>query len=195
MNHNVLLAGALTIPLLGFGYSWHTTHQLAQQGEEWLIPVQGYDPRDLLRGHYVQYQYDWPVEKKATADGAEEDPSPMSDISYASAICIEGKAPNIMRASIANENYAPENSGGKANQPTQKCTIIARATLGTREEIRGLQSGILYVSQANGKALEGKLMDRTLQGLIRVKIRDDGVMRPVAMEFRARPPEARDAQR
>lgn len=28
-------------------------------GQEVIVAVQGYDPRDLLSGHYIQYQVDW----------------------------------------------------------------------------------------------------------------------------------------
>jgi hypothetical protein len=193
MNRALLLIAALTFPLLGFGYSWFSTHQLAQKGQEWLIPVNGYDPRDLLRGHYVQYRYDWPVEEKSKTDDDEVDSGLGPDISYVSAICIEGKAPNIIKASVAVETQTDYIEDEKSAKPRQKCAIVARATLGTRDEVRGLESGILYVSQAKGKELEKKLADEKLQGLIRVKIREDGVMRPVAMEFRQRPVE-RNAQ-
>lgn len=30
-----------------------------QQGKIWLIDIAGYDPRDLLRGHYLNFTYDW----------------------------------------------------------------------------------------------------------------------------------------
>lgn len=30
-----------------------------KNGEQWRIPVTGYDPRDLLRGHYLTFRYDW----------------------------------------------------------------------------------------------------------------------------------------
>jgi hypothetical protein len=189
MNRTLLWAAALAFPLIGLGYSWLSTHQLAQQGEEWLIPVEGYDPRDLLRGHYVQYQYDWPDGKppRQAIDAAANPNEPRAedytgpDIEDASSICIEGKAPNIALASI-HDAYDAETA-----VPSKKCAIIARATLGTRAEVQGLRSGIVYVSQDKGKALEAKLADPKLQGLIRVKIRQDGVMRPVSMEFRPRP--------
>ena len=34
------------------------------QGKEWKFQVQGYDPRDLLRGHYLRFglRYDWESE-------------------------------------------------------------------------------------------------------------------------------------
>lgn len=34
--------------------SWHH-----QQGTAIKVPITGYDPRDLLSGHYIQYQIDW----------------------------------------------------------------------------------------------------------------------------------------
>jgi hypothetical protein len=194
MNRHLLWAAALAFPLIGLGYSWLSTHQLAQQGEEWLIPVEGYDPRDLLRGHFVQYQYDWPDGKPpqrpmAAADSGDEPGAEAytgPDIEDASSICIEGKAPNMTLASVYEDDARIYENDAVA-KPPKKCAIIARATLGTRQEVQGLRSGIIYVSQDQGRALEAKLADPKLQGLIRVNIREDGVMRPVKMEFRPRP--------
>lgn len=28
-----------------------------------VIPISGYDPRDVLRGHYLAFRYDWPLDK------------------------------------------------------------------------------------------------------------------------------------
>jgi uncharacterized membrane-anchored protein len=28
-------------------------------GQIWQVPITGYDPRDLLRGHYLNFRYDW----------------------------------------------------------------------------------------------------------------------------------------
>jgi len=28
-------------------------------GTVWTVPIAGYDPRDMLRGHYLQYQFEW----------------------------------------------------------------------------------------------------------------------------------------
>lgn len=158
---------ALLFPVAGLGAAWAVSHVRAQQGEEWLIPVEGYDPRDLLRGHYIQYRYDWPVEKSA-------DPDMANSTFYGQDLCIEGRAPNMVRARVYQ-------AGDK------DCAIVARASMGTRQEVQGLDSGILYVAQTAARGLEDKLRDPKLQGMIRVKIREDGVMRPVAMEFRARP--------
>ncbi|WP_230463471.1 GDYXXLXY domain-containing protein [Sphingobium sp. Cam5-1] len=156
---------------MALAYSWITTYRLAQQGQEWLIPIRGYDPRDLLRGHYIQYQYDWPV------DASQDDRNlgkTSFDASLASQLCIEGTAPNIVRVRELARPDAEQARG---------CAIIVRASLGTRREVRGLDSGILFTSQANAVSLSRRLANAQDQGLVRVRIRPDGVMRPVNLEF------------
>ncbi|WP_022681620.1 GDYXXLXY domain-containing protein [Sphingobium bisphenolivorans] len=172
----LLLTAALVLPLIACGIVWASTYRLAQQGEEWLIPIQGYDPRDLLRGHYVQYRYDWPVDT-ARPDQA----SATIDPSYAARLCIEGVAPIIDRV-----RALPASSGLRDPQESKGCAIIVRATAGTRREVRGLESGIFFASQGSAIELSRRLADPKLQGMVRVRIRPDGVMRPVGLEFRPR---------
>lgn len=168
----IVLAAALALPVAALAYSWAGTHHMAQQGQEWLVPVRGYDPRDLLRGHYVQYRYDWPWDStERSADG--QVPIAVGQL------CVEGQAPHVARVrQLPFGTLSPQQTGG--------CAIVARATLGTRKEVRGLDSGILYTSQPRALALSRQLADPHLQGLIRVRIRADGVMRPVGLEFRPR---------
>lgn len=170
------LAAALLLPLAVLAYSWAATHHLAGQGQDWLVPIQGYDPRDLLRGHYVQYRYDWPVPASSSPDRngrvAPFDPS------SADRLCIEGQAPIIVRV-----RDLPPQADASA---VKGCAVVARATLGTRREVRGLDSGILFLSQPRALALSRQLAERSQQGFIRVRIRPDGVMRPIDMEFRPR---------
>lgn len=170
------LAAALLLPLAVLAYSWATTCRLAQQGQEWLVPIQGYDPRDLLRGHFVQYRYDWPVE--ASPSNRQNSGATSFTPSYASQLCIEGVAPHIRRVRElpVSDQQLPEEAKG--------CAIIARATLGARREVRGLDTGILYASQARAISLSRQLTDPDRQGFVRVRIRPDGVMRPVDLEFR-----------
>jgi hypothetical protein len=162
VSRRLLLAAALALPLVAFAGAWAHTHWRAQQGQEWLVPVAGYDPRDLLRGHYVQYRYEWPVAAGASSSAA-----------YADSLCLRGKAPDI-----ASVKPYPG--------PDDRCAIIVRSTLGNRAEVRGLDTGILYVSQERGISLSKQLADPQLRGFIRVRIRPDGVMRPVYMEFKPR---------
>jgi hypothetical protein len=38
--------------------------QQSFEGTEYRIRIMGYDPRDVLRGHYIQFLYEWPIESK-----------------------------------------------------------------------------------------------------------------------------------
>ncbi|SER63020.1 GDYXXLXY domain-containing protein [Sphingobium sp. YR768] len=169
------LAAALLLPLAAFAWNWGDTYRLSRSGEEWLIPIQGYDPRDLLRGHYVQYRYDWPV-AEPNEDESRWEPA------YASALCVLGEAPHIR--SVRALSALP---GRSRASDDKDCAIVLRATLGARREVRGLDSGIFYASQTEAITLSRRLADPKLQGLVRVRVRPDGVMRPVALEFRPRP--------
>ncbi len=170
VRHRLILAAALLLPLAALATSWAMIHRQAQQGQDWLIPIEGYDPRDLLRGHYVQYRYAWPT-------GPLREGEDRVDPAYASALCVTGTTPNIQMVRPA----------AQVHDETKDCAIILRATLGARQEVRGLESGIFYASQAQAIALSAKLADPRLQGLVRVRVRADGVMRPVALDFRPRP--------
>lgn len=44
------------VVLLGF-VGLHTVNQ--KTGTSWVVDIEGYDPRDLLRGHYLTYRYVW----------------------------------------------------------------------------------------------------------------------------------------
>ncbi|WP_176598591.1 MULTISPECIES: GDYXXLXY domain-containing protein [Sphingobium] len=173
------LAVALVLPLVVLGISWAATYRLAQQGQEWLIPIRGYDPRDLLRGHYVQYQYDWPVDAPSSGERGSDD-VPLS-ASFVSQLCIEGTAPDITRV-----RELPFILGRTNPEKVKGCAIIVRASLDARREVRGLNSGILFVSQTRALALSRQLANPGQRGFVRVRIRPDGIMRPVDMEFRRR---------
>lgn len=78
-----LVAAAFALPVIGLGVIWVLSYQRSLQGTVWEVPVLGYDPRDLLRGHYIEYTYDWP----GLEDGEVPGPGSM--------ICLQGEAPRI----------------------------------------------------------------------------------------------------
>ena len=74
---------AAILPLAGLAALWVQSDSHYRTGTEWEVPIAGFDPRDFLRGHYVEFTYDWP--------GLAE-----SDIIPAT-LCLEGDAPVIGR--------------------------------------------------------------------------------------------------
>lgn len=64
MNRKWLTA-ALLLPIIGLGTGIALQETGARGATTWRIPVTGYDPRDPIRGHYIQFRYDWRVEGPA----------------------------------------------------------------------------------------------------------------------------------
>lgn len=61
---------ALVLPIAGvLGMIVRSEVKLAL-GVELRVPIRGFDPRDLLRGHYLMFQFDWTVQG-ACAEGEE----------------------------------------------------------------------------------------------------------------------------
>jgi hypothetical protein len=157
----------LLLPLIGLGGLWGWTHDRAQQGTIWEVPVTGYDPADLLRGHYIRYRYQWPGSDKWP--GADDSPY----VPYR--LCITGNAPVILSAAAPiSMDYGQE----------KPCSQLVRASSNTQKDVDGLQTGILYVSQDRAKALEKQLADPKLQGILMFRARDDGIITPIDMRFR-----------
>lgn len=50
---------ALVLPLVFFGYTIVTNAAQRETAQAWRIEIGGYDPRDLLKGRYIQYRYQW----------------------------------------------------------------------------------------------------------------------------------------
>lgn len=56
----------LILPIIVLaGMTINATNQL-HKGKAWQIKIEGYDPRDLLYGHYLTFTYDWNIENNKT---------------------------------------------------------------------------------------------------------------------------------
>ncbi len=69
MTRRFWIIAALALPTLALAASasWHLWR--LSNATEWRIPVTGYDPRDLLAGHYVRFRYAWKLEGGAFCAG------------------------------------------------------------------------------------------------------------------------------
>jgi uncharacterized membrane-anchored protein len=62
-RHARLLVGiAVALPALGIALGIARSELHYARSQEWALPVAGYDPRDLLRGHYLLYRLDLPTD-------------------------------------------------------------------------------------------------------------------------------------
>jgi hypothetical protein len=153
---------AAVLPLLGLGALWAQSDRIYHQGTEWEVPIMGYDPRDYLRGHYVEFRYDWPnLNFWATGPGPE-------------ALCIEGTAPRIERVTLSKADAA--------------CAHLLKAD---RSHVYGdpLGSGRLYIGQERAAQLEEQLRNRDQRGIVTIRQREDGSFTPIGIRFRPLTPQ------
>jgi len=166
----LISAALIALPLVGLGGLWYQTLQRAGEGIEWDVPVTGYDPRDLLKGHYVQYSYQWPESPDAAG---------LDDNFSATGLCLDGKAPTITHAARFRE---PANTKG--------CAGIARAIgYGARSGQATIapRTGRLYVSQAEAQRLTSALPSPKQHATLRFRLRPDGIITPLRLSFAPKP--------
>ncbi|QDH33171.1 GDYXXLXY domain-containing protein [Porphyrobacter sp. YT40] len=148
---------AAALPLCGLGALWAWSAHVYDQGTEWEVPIMGYDPRDYLRGHYVEFTYDWPG-------------LPESDIVPA-ALCLEGEAPTLARVSAipvdepCGDYWVRSDSSGVYGWDS-------------------LNRGRLYIGQDRAAQLQQQLRNRDQRGIVTIRQREDGSFTPIAIRFR-----------
>jgi hypothetical protein len=162
MIRAVRLAAAL-LPLAGLAALWVQSDRTYNSGTEWEVPIMGYDPRDYLRGHYVEFSYDWP--------GFDEsrDPPP-------GALCLEGEAPNLARVTPIPAEKACGYYWVKADS----------------SDVYGwgsLTRGRLYIGQARAAQLQEQLQNRDQRGIVTIRQREDGSFTPIGVRFRPLTPQ------
>jgi hypothetical protein len=168
MRRPVRLLAAI-LPVAGLAALWLQSDRTYHSGTEWEVPIEGYDPRDYLRGHYVEFSYDWP--------GLTE-----SDI-LPSALCLEGAAPVIDRVT--------------AHAAFPGCAHPVMARDSDIYGLNALFRGRLYLGQDRAKTLQSQLQNRDQRGIVTIRQREDGTFTPIAIRFRPLTPAEvaeRDAQ-
>lgn len=66
-----VIIGALFFPLVALVLMTAFRSAGLRSGNEITLPIQGYDPRDLLSGHYLRYRVDYGVTNICASEGAE----------------------------------------------------------------------------------------------------------------------------
>lgn len=154
---------AAVLPLLGLGALWAQSDRTYNTGTEWEVPIEGYDPRDYLRGHYVEFAYDWPGYDESGSTG------PLGQL------CLEGQAPHVETVGVATRG--------------QVCPHPVRLDAAGIYRMNGLVSGRLYIGQKRAEALQQQLQNRDQRGIVTIRQREDGSFTPVSIRFRPLTPE------
>ncbi len=65
INNRWTLTLALLLPIVVLATNAWLSHQQREHGETVMLPIQGFDPRDLLSGHYLTYEIDYGINGEA----------------------------------------------------------------------------------------------------------------------------------
>ncbi|MEE4317996.1 MAG: GDYXXLXY domain-containing protein [Erythrobacter sp.] len=168
--HSIVRLAVVLLPALGLAALWGQSHQTYNTGTEWEVPIMGYDPRDILRGHYVEFTYDWPL-----AGDADE-----SGLMY---LCLSGDAPRLVRAT-------PVASAAEL----AACPHPLRAEADHIYGMTSLERGRLYLDQYKAAMVDAQLRDTEQRGIVTIRQREDGSFTPVAIRFRPLTPGERAAR-
>lgn len=165
---------AAILPLVGLAALWGMSAKTYSEGTDWEVPIQGYDPRDLLRGHYVEFSYDWPG---------------LGEVAYfRERLCLEGAAPRIDRVTTPVSGPAGD---------AAPCAHPLKAGESGVYGNSALSRGRLYVGQDRAAQIDSQLRNRGQRGIVTIRQRDDGSFTPIAIRFRPLTPAERaerDAQ-
>lgn len=144
MNKRFSLALALLLPIVVLaGNAWMHYHQRIS-GETVTLPIEGFDPRDLLSGHYLVYRIDYGIEDDTNC--------PTSDI--AASICL-----------------APERRVYPADELPENCTQFIRGNCDSNAQfISGLER--FYIPEEYAGVLDEKV--RNQQGKLVISVGESG---------------------
>jgi uncharacterized membrane-anchored protein len=85
MRHNLAILTLVLMVLLPSLLMVKALHDRGN-GLVWQVDMTGYDPRDLLRGHYLNFRYDWDI--------VDVDSSEHCIAGQACCLCLTERAPN-----------------------------------------------------------------------------------------------------
>lgn len=151
------LAVALLVPFLALGAMVARAEVTTRRGHPWLIAITGYDPRDLVRGHYLRYRLDWrggaPVEE-----------------------CTAAPCCYCFRASPGAPPVEPDVSKVSCS------AVSACESWFPDERLEALQK--FFIPEDRASALESDLRSRKAQLLVRVSSDGDAVITDLLLDGR-----------
>ncbi len=150
---------ALLLPVVLLAGQWMQARSDAAEGVIWFIPVTGYDPHDMLRGHYVMLSHKWPG---------------VADDAYPQGLCIQGKAPNI--ETVAELRY--DDQSGDPLTDGCDAFVLSKGGYGMPDPLRVTR---LYTDRERAQAIEKELANGR-EGTLVARIRLDGVIVPIRFE-------------
>lgn len=158
-----LLIVALVFPILGLGLITGFRAYKASSGHEMKFDVKGYDPRDLLSGHYVQYRVDYgPI---AECDEL-EDTIPLKENEEP----LKAKENNLETCVCYSDPSEPTSGYWKSCDSVESCPVFIRGNCKYGRFEAGIEK--FFIPENKSRYYDSVL--RTQGGELTVKIDSGG---------------------
>ncbi len=147
---------AAVVPVVGLSLLVAKAELATRTGPSWTVPIQGYDPRDLLHGHYLRYAFDFDWQDSGTC-GAKDLPEPGC------CLCLSGTggAPQVRQVTCDD---APSCDGWLRSDevaPPLRYYVPETSALDLEDALRDHDAAVAFTSGRTGGAAIGAL---TLDG-------------------------------
>lgn len=155
---------AVLLPLLALGFGVVRSEIRLSASTDWELTVRGFDPRDLLRGHYIRYRIDF-QEQGGSGSCALDEPT--------CCYCL-------------NRTTA-EPGDALTPLPTvtrMTCTAARTACDGLLRTRSAAALNRYYVPESRARAIEDQLRAGAADGEARIVLAIDGMGRPHVKELR-----------
>lgn len=161
----ILLPIALLIPVAFFGSEIVYLEFIKNSGKELILPVSGYDPRDLLSGHYLRYNIEYQTYSLCTSAIDNQESFTKFDKSQAHCVCYShpGKIEE-------GDGTFVENCDADTLKDRKVCKLYLRGTCQYGRFKIGNER--FYVNETKALDYEKRLRDESVH--IRLKVDGEG---------------------
>lgn len=171
-----MIPAALALPLIGLVVAAILPWRDERNSVAWDVPITGYDPRDILRGHYVMFRYAWPD----TATGTM--PGDMPESSWR--VCFNGERTQPTITFFSDDAPAPSCvSIGRSIEDHDGLTFRANV----RDTGRPVAQGRMFIPEDDGPALNRILADSTADVRARILVSPSGRVTPIDILIGGKP--------
>jgi uncharacterized membrane-anchored protein len=150
---------AALFPVLGL-LALVVRSELAQRGEPFRLAIRGYDPRDLISGHYLRYQYELDWQGEASCDQA----LPGRERSLDSGCCVcltrQGEPPASPAARSLSCDAVSSCDGwlyAEQLQPPQRYFVPEERAQELEQAMGERKAAVDVVTSTSGTAAVGEL--------------------------------------
>lgn len=166
MNRRLRMLAAL-LPVVGL-LALVVRSELALKGAQFRLAITGYDPRDLLAGHFLRYQYelDWQGESSCGVHEADAlgsaTPLRRPQLQSGCCLCLTRQAeppasPAVQQLTCSEARSCDGWLYSEQLQPPHRYYVPEERALELEQALRGRKAAVDIVSSPTGTAAVGEL--------------------------------------